>query len=56
LAVVEIPLVSCLATPAKTEAVVLQLQDWVRARRRRIVAVSIALAGVMLLATGIGSA
>ena len=55
LAVVEIPLVSYLATPAKTQAFMLYLQDWVRARRRQIVAVMLAVAGVMLVARGMGS-
>jgi Sap-like sulfolipid-1-addressing protein len=54
-AVVEIPLVSYLATPAKTHAVMLQLHDWVRARRRRILAVVVAVVGVMLVATGMSS-
>jgi hypothetical protein len=56
LTVVEIPLVSYLATPAKTQAVMLQLHNWVRAHGRRILAVIVALAGVMLVATGMGSA
>jgi hypothetical protein len=55
LAVVEIPLVSFLATPAKTQAFMLYLQDWVQARRRQMFAAILAVAGVMLLARGIGS-
>jgi hypothetical protein len=55
LAIVEIPLVSYLATPAKTQAFMLYLQDWVRARRRLVFAVILTAAGVMLLARGIGS-
>jgi hypothetical protein len=56
LAVAEIPLVSSLAAPARTQAVMLQLHDWVRTRRRRILALMLAVAGVMLVATGVGSA
>jgi Sap-like sulfolipid-1-addressing protein len=55
LAVVEIPLVSFLATPAKTQAFILYLQDWLQARRRLIFAVILAASGVMLLARGFGS-
>lgn len=55
-AVVEIPLVSYLATPAKTQAVILQLHTWVRARRRRIFAVILAVTGVLLVGTGMGTA
>ena len=39
LAVFEIPLVSYLTAPAQTQAVVLQLHNWLRSRRRRILAV-----------------
>jgi hypothetical protein len=56
LAAVEIPLVSSLAAPARTHAVMLQLHDWMRTRRRRILAAMLAMAGVMLVATGVGSA
>ena len=56
LAVVEIPLVSSLAAPARTQVVMLQLHDWVRTRRRRIFATMLAAVGVMLVATGVGSA
>lgn len=55
-AIVEIPLVSSLAVPAQTQAVMLQLHDWLRTRRRRILAVMLAVAGIMLVATGVGSA
>jgi Sap, sulfolipid-1-addressing protein len=55
LAVVEIPLVSYLVTPAKTEAVMLQLCNWVRAHSRRILAVGLAVGGVVMVATGVGS-
>jgi hypothetical protein len=57
LTVVEIPLVSCLlATPVKTQALMLRLQNWVRCRRRGIVAVLLAAAGVLLVTAGMGSA
>jgi hypothetical protein len=56
LAIVEIPLISYVANPAKTQAVMLQLRDWLRARRRRILAVIVAVLGVVLVATGMGSA
>jgi hypothetical protein len=55
LAVVEVPLVSYLVTPAKTRAVTLQLHNWVRARRRQTLAVIVAVAGVLLVATGMVS-
>jgi Sap-like sulfolipid-1-addressing protein len=54
LAVVEIPLVSFLATPAKTQVFMLYLQDQVRTRRRQIFAVILTVAGAMFLARGIG--
>jgi hypothetical protein len=55
LAVVEIPLISYLATPAQTQAVMLQLHNWIGLRRRRILAVLVAVAGGLLVATGMGS-
>jgi hypothetical protein len=56
LAMVEIPLVSYLAKPAKTEAVVLLMRDWLRARSRQILAVGVAVIGVVLLSSAMGSA
>jgi Sap, sulfolipid-1-addressing protein len=53
---VEIPLVSYLAKPAKTEAVVLLVRDWLRARSRQILAVGVAVMGVFLLSSAMGSA
>jgi hypothetical protein len=53
LAVVEIMLVSYLATPAKTQAVILQLHDWVRAHRARLFAGIFAVLGASLVASGI---
>jgi Sap, sulfolipid-1-addressing protein len=52
LAVVEIPLVSYLATPAKTEACMLQVHNWVQAHRPRIFTICVAAAGVALVANG----
>jgi hypothetical protein len=53
LALIEVPLVSYLVAPAKTQAVVLQLQNWVRARRRQIFVVIATVAGVWLVTAGI---
>jgi hypothetical protein len=55
LALVEIPLVSYLVMPAKTQVAMLQLQNWFLAHRRRILIVVPAVAGVVLVAAGIGS-
>lgn len=56
LAVVEIPLVSSLAAPARTRIVMLHLHDWMRTRRRVIFAAMLAAVGVLLLTTGVCSA
>ena len=56
LAVVEITLVSYLAAPAKTEAMLQVLHEWTLAHRRNIVMAMLAVAGVSLVASGIGSA
>lgn len=55
LALVEIPLVSYLVMPEKTQVAVLQLQRFVLAHRRRILIVVPAVTGVLLVAAGIGS-
>jgi len=55
LVVAEIPLVSYLAKPAKTQAVTMQLNDWICARRRSISACIAALTGVFLLTTGVAN-
>jgi hypothetical protein len=55
LAVVEIMLASYLATPAKTQAIVQQLHDWARAHRRQLLVAMFAVAGVALVANGMGS-
>ena len=55
LALVELPLVSYLVMPAKTQVTMLHLQNWFLAHRRRILIVVPAVAGVMLLTAGIGT-
>ena len=52
--VVEVPLISYLATPAKTLAVVLRLHEWLSARRQAIPAVIVGAFGVLLVLTGMG--
>jgi hypothetical protein len=52
LAIVEIPLVSYLAMPARTQAVILQLHNWLRRRSREILAAILAVAGILLVANG----
>ena len=54
LAIVEIILVSYLATPAKTQAVLRQLHDWALAHRRKILVAIFAVVGVSLVAHGMG--
>jgi hypothetical protein len=56
LAAIEIPLLSCLATPARGEVLMQQMHDWVRARTRPIMAAAFAVGGVLLLASGLGTA
>lgn len=55
LAVVEIVLVSYLAAPAKTEAIVQRLHDWAWAHHRKILVAMCTLAGIMLVAKGLNS-
>ena len=55
LAVVEIILVSYLATPANTQAVLRLVHDWVRAHRGQVLVTSFAVAGAWLVASGMGS-
>jgi hypothetical protein len=55
LAVVEITLLSYLAMPAKTQAVLRLLHDWVLAHRRKILVAIFAVGGVSLVAHGMGS-
>ena len=55
LAVVEIPLVSYLAAPDKTQAMMLRLQNWIHAHRRQILQVGLALLGLMFVVKGVVS-
>jgi hypothetical protein len=55
LAIVETVLVSYLAKPVKTLAALRLLHDWVRPRRRQVLAAILAVAGASLLASGIAS-
>jgi hypothetical protein len=55
LAFAEIPLVSQLVAPDKTQAVMLRVHDWVLPRRRQLIAVIIAVVAVFLVLNGIGS-
>jgi hypothetical protein len=48
----EIPLVSQLASPARTRAVMLYVHDWVRARSRAVLGVIVAVLGICLMTTG----
>jgi Sap, sulfolipid-1-addressing protein len=54
--VAEIPLVSYLAMPEKTVAVVLRLHHWIRARRQAILTVFVCTFGVLLVVSGAGNA
>jgi Sap, sulfolipid-1-addressing protein len=54
LAVVEIILVSCLITPAKTQAVLGRLHDWVQAHIRQVLIAIPAILGVSQVITGMG--
>ena len=51
---VEVPLITYLAMPAKTLAVVQRLNEWISDRRHAIPALVVGAIGVLLLATGIG--
>ena len=55
LAAVEITLVSYLATPAKTQAVLRLVHDWAWAHSRKIVIAMFTVGGVALVARGMGS-
>jgi hypothetical protein len=55
-AIAEIPLVSHLAAPARTQEIMLQLHNWLQTRRRRIFAVIVAVAGILLMTTGMSCA
>ncbi|MCV7099854.1 GAP family protein [Mycobacterium palustre] len=53
-AVVEIILLSHLAAPAKTHAALQFLHDWILAHRRQVLITMVAVAGVAMLALGVG--
>lgn len=53
-AVIEIPLLTYLVRPAKTQAVMEQLQLWIRARRSQIIAGFLLVTGAALVAAGTG--
>ena len=53
-AVVEIILVSHVAAPAKTEAVLRLLHNWILAYRRQVLIAMIAVIGVAMVAYGMG--
>ncbi|MBV8787294.1 MAG: GAP family protein [Mycobacterium sp.] len=55
LVLVEVPLVSYLVMPARTEAAMLQLHGWAVTHRRRILIIVPAVAGLMLVSAGISS-
>jgi len=52
---VEIPLVSYLAVPQKTEAVMMQMNSWITTHRRQIFETILGVVGVVSLVQGIGS-
>lgn len=52
-AIVEIPLVGFLIAPTTTFTVVLRVQQWTQARRRRILAVLMGLSGAFLMSAGL---
>jgi hypothetical protein len=55
LLLLELPLLMYLLMPRKTEIVMLRLDGWLRAHRRRIFEISLAVTGVVLLVQGVGS-
>jgi hypothetical protein len=54
LAFAEIPLATQLAAPARTRAVMSQVHDWVKARRRAVLGIIVAVLGVLLMTAGMG--
>ena len=55
LAFAEIPLLTYLVKPDRTQAVIMQVHDWVQPRRRQLIAAIIAVVGILLVVNGIGS-
>lgn len=56
LSFVELPLLSRLAAPAKTDRIMAAVDGWTSARRQQVFAVVIGLLGVLLMTRGIGHA
>ena len=55
LALIEVPLVSYLVLPAKTQVIMLRLHNWLRAHRRQIFVAIATVGGLALVTTGIFS-
>ncbi|OBH57181.1 hypothetical protein A5686_25485 [Mycobacterium sp. E2479] len=55
LAIAEMTLLSYLAMPAKTQTVLQRLHDWALAHRRKILVAMLAVAGVSLILSGVGT-
>jgi hypothetical protein len=53
-AIVEIPLIFYLISPAKTQAILTQLQGWLRAHNKRLLLVFFGLFGIVMVAGGVG--
>jgi hypothetical protein len=51
-ALVEIPLLACILAPKPTEKAVTALHEWIRSRRRRDVAITLAVIGCAFIAAG----
>jgi hypothetical protein len=52
--IVSIPLLCHLVAPAKSQATMLRVESWVRARRRPLFAIILAVVGAYLVGTGVG--
>ncbi|MCW2652476.1 MAG: hypothetical protein QOE41_4473 [Mycobacterium sp.] len=53
-AIVEIPLVGCLVSPAKTQAVVMPVHGWLRAHRRAVFTFVLCVVGLFMVTSGVG--
>lgn len=54
--IAEIPLVSYLVSPAKTQVVVMRLQGWLRAHQRQIFIFILSMVGVLMVGGGVSAA
>ena len=54
--IAEIPLVSYLVSPAKTQFVVMRLQGWLRAHQRQIFILILSMVGVLMVGGGVSAA